>query len=55
MTLELGNQQWERNNGQMVFDLEVHARSLSFTQFAYLAAVDKCLQQTCCCVPSENV
>jgi len=26
MTLELGNDQWERNNGQMVFDLEVHAR-----------------------------
>jgi len=25
MTLELGNQQWERNNGQMTFELEVHA------------------------------
>jgi len=36
MTLELGNQVWERNNGQMVFDLEVHAHSvISFILFAY--------------------
>ena len=55
MILEIGNQQWERNNRQMVSYLEVHARLLSFILVAYLAAVNRYSEQTCCCAPSENV
>jgi hypothetical protein len=56
MTLELGNKQRERNNGQTVFDLEVRAHNLaSISLFAYLAAVDQCSAQTCRGAAAENV
>jgi hypothetical protein len=56
MTLELGNQQWERNNGHTVFDFEVRAHSVvSISLFAYLATVDQCSEQTCRGAPSENL